>query len=82
MTVAKFEPAFTRCRFQNVPVRVSFSKSTVFKMCRQRNVPFCCEREAYPSHFFTVFIMCPHCVNAVLDSTVFAKVLEFKCHPK
>ena len=26
---------FTRCRFQNVSVRVSFSKSTVFKICRQ-----------------------------------------------
>ena len=27
---------FTRCRFYNVPVRVQFSKSTVFKMCRQK----------------------------------------------
>ena len=27
---------FSRCRFQNVPVRVPFSKSTVFKMCRQK----------------------------------------------
>ena len=27
---------FTQCRFQNVPVRVQFSKSTVFKMCRQK----------------------------------------------
>ena len=26
---------FTRCRFQNVPIRVPFSKSTVFKICRQ-----------------------------------------------
>ena len=26
---------FTRCRFQNVPVRVPFSKSTVFRICRQ-----------------------------------------------
>ena len=26
----------TRCRFQNVPATVQFSKSTVFKMCRQK----------------------------------------------
>ena len=39
-TVAKFEPAFTRCRFQNVPVRVPFSKPTVFKVCRQKMCRF------------------------------------------
>ena len=78
---------FTRCCFQNVSVRVPFSKSTVFKLCRQKmchfrvngrpirhifhrfqtlpakNVPFSCEREAYPSHFSpfsksTVFKLC------------------------
>ena len=27
---------FTRCRFQNVPIRVPFSKSAVFKICRQK----------------------------------------------
>ena len=27
---------FTRCRFQNVSVRVPFSKSTIFKICRQK----------------------------------------------
>ena len=27
---------FTRCRFQNVPVSIHFSKFTVFKMCRHR----------------------------------------------
>ena len=31
---------FTRCRFQNVPVRVQFSKSTVFKMRRQKMCRF------------------------------------------
>ena len=31
---------FTRCRFQNVPVRVPFSKSTVFKICRQKMCRF------------------------------------------
>ena len=32
---------FTRCRFQNVSVRAPFSKSTVFKICRQE---MCCFR--------------------------------------
>ena len=27
---------FTRCRFQNVSVRVPFSRSTVFRICRQK----------------------------------------------
>ena len=31
---------FTRCRFQNMSVRVSFSKSTVFKICRQKMCRF------------------------------------------
>ena len=42
---------FTRCRFQNVPDRVQFSKSTIFQNVPAKNVPFSCEREAYPSHF-------------------------------
>ena len=33
---------FTRCRFQVLPVIVPFSKSTVFEICRQKNVPFSC----------------------------------------
>ena len=36
---------FTRCSFQNVPVRALFSKST------GKNVPFSWERKAYPSNF-------------------------------
>ena len=51
MTVANFELAFMQYHFQNVPVRAVFSKSTIFKSCWQNNVPFSCEREAYPSHF-------------------------------
>ena len=31
---------FTRCRFQNVPITVPFSKSTVFKICRQNMCRF------------------------------------------
>ena len=41
---------FTRCRFQNVSVRVFFSKSTVLKSAG-KNVPFSCEWVAYPLHF-------------------------------
>ena len=52
-------------RFQNLP----FSKSAGIK------VPFSCEREAYPSHFFTVFKMCRHRVNAVSHRTI--KKMQF-----
>ena len=31
---------FTQCRFKNVPVRIQFSKSTVFKMCLQKMCRF------------------------------------------
>ena len=31
---------FTRCSFPNVPIRVPFSKSTVFKICRQKMCRF------------------------------------------
>ena len=42
---------FTRCRFQNVPVRVQFFKIYRFQNVPAKNVPFSCERKAYPSHF-------------------------------
>ena len=47
---------FTRRRFQNVSVRVPFSKSIVFKIYRFQNLPaknvqFSCEWEAYPLNF-------------------------------
>ena len=32
MTQTKFQLVFTRCHFQNAPVRVSFSKSVIFKV--------------------------------------------------
>ena len=45
---------FTRCRFQTVPVRVQFSKFTVFKMCRQKMCRF--QVNGRPiRHIFTVF---------------------------
>ena len=31
---------FTQCCFQNVPIRVRFSKSTVFKICQQKMCRF------------------------------------------
>ena len=55
---------FTRSRFQNVPVRVQFSKSTVFKMCRQKMCRFV-STGGLSATFFTVFKMCRHRVNAV-----------------
>ena len=48
--------------FSNVAVIVTLSKSTVFKLCRRKNVPFSCEREAYPSHFHRSQNV-PHRVN-------------------
>ena len=39
---------FTKCRFQNVPVRVQFSISTVFKICRQKMCRFRVNGEANP----------------------------------
>ena len=42
---------FTRCRFQNVPIRNSVFKIYHFQNLQARNVPFLCEQEAYPSHF-------------------------------
>ena len=38
---------FPKCAGYSVP----FSKSTVFKICLQKNVPFSCEWEANPSSF-------------------------------
>ena len=57
---------FTECRFQNEPVRVLFSKSTVFEIFRQIKCRF--RVNGRPSvTFFTVFKMCRHRVGAVLD---------------
>ena len=45
---------FARCRFQNVPVRVPFSKSTVFKICRRKMCRFRVNRRpiSYILHHF------------------------------
>ena len=54
-----------KCRFQNVPVRVPLSKSTVFKMGRRRMYRHRVNGRPI-RHIFTVFKMCHHRVNAVL----------------
>ena len=55
---------FTRCCFQNVPVRVQFSKPTVFKMCRQKMCRFLVN--GWPiRRICHRFKLCRHRVNAV-----------------
>ena len=54
---------FTRCCFKNVPVRVPFSRSTVFKICRRKMCRFRVNGSLSVT-FFTVFRMCRHLVNA------------------
>ena len=62
---------FTRCCLQNVLARVLFSKSTVFKICRQKMCRFRVNgRGGLSITFFTVFKMSRHRVNTVLDSTL------------
>ena len=56
---------FTRCCFQNVQVIVPCSKSTVFKICRQKCAIFV-RTGGLSVTFFTVFKMCRHRMNAVL----------------
>ena len=51
---------FTRCRFQNVPIRVPFSKSAVFKICRQKMCRFRVNRRPIRRIF--------HCFQNVLAS--------------
>ena len=58
---------FTRFRSQSVSVRVPFSKSTVFKICRQKCAVFVWAG-GLPVEFFTVFKMCRHRVNAVFKA--------------
>ena len=54
-----------------IPFPKCAGKDSVFQIYRFKNlpakdVPFSCERQAYPLHFFNVFKMCQHRVNAVL----------------
>ena len=49
---------FTRCRFQNVPIRVPFSKSTVFKICRPKMCRFRVNRR-HIRHIFCRFQKVP-----------------------
>ena len=56
---------FTLCCFKFMPVRVPFSKSTVFKIYRKIMCRFLVDGRPI-RHIFTVFKMCLHRVNAVL----------------
>ena len=65
---------FTRCRFQNVPVRVQFSKSTVFKMCRQKMCRF--RVNARPirrmfHRFQNVLASCERSLNMIREDKLF-----------
>ena len=55
-----------RCCFKFIPVRVPFSKSTVFEICRQKMCRFVWTGGLSVT-FFTVFKICRHRVNAVLN---------------
>ena len=55
---------FIPCCVQNVPVRVPFSKSTVFKICRQKKCRFRVNGRPIRG-FFAVFKMYRHRLNAV-----------------
>ena len=64
---------FTWCRFQNVPVRVPFSKSTVFKICRQK---LCCFRVngRHIRHIIHRFQNVPASLTGItLDNFAFSK---------
>ena len=64
---------FTRCRFQNVPVRAPFSKSSFFKICRQKMCRFRVNGRPI-RHSFTVFTMCGHHLNVSLFETDFTSI--------
>ena len=57
---------FTRCRFQNVPVRVQFSKSTVFKICPQKMCRFRVNRKP-TRHIFHSFQNVPASCKRILS---------------
>ena len=67
---------FTRCCFKFILVRVPFSKSTVFKICRQKMCRF--RVNGMPiRNIFHRFQMCRHRVNAVLNHNT--KNRRFNC---
>ena len=62
--------AFRRCSFQNVPIRVPFSKSTVFKICRQKMCRFRVNRRSIRRifhRFQNVPASCERSLNFLTD---------------
>ena len=73
---------FTDYRFQNVLIRVPFSKSTVFKMCRQKMCRFRVNGRPI-RHIFHRFqnvpASCEHSLNLMLHHAIF-QILKFARH--
>ena len=68
---------FTRCRFQNVPIRVPFSKPTVLKICRQKMCRFRVNRRPI-RHIFCRFQNVPASCERSLSQRLINDS-EFRC---
>ena len=72
---------FTRSRFQNVPIRVPFSKSAVFKICRQKMCRFRVNRRPIRRIFHRFQNVPASCerslnLNDMIISTLFLIILR------
>ena len=70
----------TRCCFQNVPVRVPFSRSTVFEICRQKMCRFRVNGRPI-RHIFHRFQNVPVSCEAVLSCLPLKVLLNFGKSP-
>ena len=68
---------FTRCHFQNVPVRVPSSKSTVFTICRQKMCRFRVEGRPI-SYIFHHFQNLPASCERSLSVTYVSGTSQYK----
>ena len=70
---------FTRCRFQSVPVRVQFSTSIVFKMCRHKMCRFRVNRGPI-RHIFHRFQNVPvSCERGLWQLLVISTRISLRC---
>ena len=74
---------FTRCRFQIVPVRILFSKSTIFEGCRQKMCCFRvhgrCIRHIF-HHFQNVLALCERSLrNTLTDQSLVYLIKKRHC---
>ena len=72
---------FTRCRFQDVPIRVPFSKSAVFKICRQKMCRFRVNRRPIRRifhRFQNVPASCEHSLNLSVIGQLRCEILSGK----